>query len=958
LTKFELKRRIVVKKIKSFSAFVIAVVLVITSFASVLTCAANFSDVSGDGKYSEYINDLAQKGIVKGYSEDSFGTEDICTREQFITFLYRASGSPEVTNKASFTDVAEDAYYADAISWGYENKIIKAFEDGTIGIGKSVDRAHAASFLYAWGKLINKADNRNGAVLADYTDAADVPLYARTAFAWAVSRNLFETADGALSPLSDVTRGWTAFAVSDILSKHICIWSECKDNGDGTHTNICTADNGHEEIAGHTFNNGELTVAPTTTQDGVITYTCTECLSTKTEVAPKGTQYVTRKDLENAIVQTGWAYYAKGPKAQYDGRHVTWLTGYVGGTARFTAKQPPEYATEDTNFYTVCSTYTHETYYESLGIESMGERTTPFGLSTAQHIYCAENQQERHTSKAKINEPLTDNDVDMVLFKWIDFDHYKEKESKNAFQELVAFDFFTSDHFTEYTDDIVFVDDSYDGDIHYSYYDNAGNKLDPQVVLQEYIVKTAEQYEKYMRPGDVFASTDHTMMYVGGRYSLHSSYSTGGGKIQNTYDKVEPDGTVFAQENLISTHLSPEKTKRRHFVILRPLNRVVAPGYDEDPGNDIVKGIEIPEKTLTREEYPMMDIDRTVDITPYGTVSTGENLTYTIKIFNESNNKNYLKWGSQYEHGTREAVTYKNLIVTETIPEGTELVESSLSEGAKVEGNKIVWNIESIVPGESVELTYSVKVIAPAGSYIVNDGGFVNNIPSNSIKNTVGGAKLTEEQKAALASVSAGGIEGLKDYGKDTDFAEAIYAKMGKELSLPTTLELATNLFRPETFVPGNGPQGDGDMHPGVFTEITVFTLENNVSEEYKPYKAMLADRLYGGLSFYVGEEQKWNFATKSVLDFRPEFLEEGDILIYFATPGNARTIEAFSNEYEKVVVAVYDGEKLLRSTGSSNAETTYEIIEEADVYAALQAYIASPDKQLFFVLRPSQMNQ
>lgn len=938
------------KKARRLGALVIALAVFISSFA------VAFADETQSAKYGQYISELAEKGIVKGYGNNSFGADDICTREQFITFLYRASGSPEVINKVTFPDAKEDAYYADALSWGYENKIIKTFEDGTIGIGKTVDRAHAASFLYAWGKLMNKADNRNGAYLGDYTDAADVPLYARTAFAWLVSRNLVEIEDGKMLPLSNVTRGWVAFAVSDILNKHICLWTECSDNGDGTHTKVCTADDGHSEVAEHTFNNGELTVAPTATEDGVITYTCTECLFAKTEVAPKAAEYVTRKDLEDAIATTGWAYYAKNPWVQYDGRHVSWLSGYVGGTARFSAKMPPEHATEDMNLYSVCSTYPHLTYYDSLGIESMGERTTPFGLSTVQNMYCAENQQKRHTSIAKYNEPLTDNDVDIALFKWIDFDYYKEKQSKSAFQELVAFDFFTSEHFTEYTDDIVFVDDAHDGEIHYSYYDKEGNKLDPQVVLQEYIVKTAENYEKYMRPGDLVLSTDHTMMYVGGKYGIHCT-SKGGGRIKDTYDLVEVNGALLAEENIVSKHLDPNNTKRRHFVISRPLDLVVAPGFDEDMGNDIVKDLEVPEKTLTREQYPMMDINRTVDITPFGTVATGDNLTYTIKISNDSNNEHYLKWGSQYEHGTREAVTYKNLVVTETAPEGTELVASSVNADAKVEGGKVTWNIDSIAPGESVELTYTVKVTAPAGSYIVNDGGFVNNIPSNSIKNTVGVAELTAEQKTALSSVAEVGVEGLKEFGKDTDFAEAIYAKMGKELTLPTTLELATNLFTPETFIPGNGPQGEGDMHPGVFTEITVFTLENNVSEEYKPYKAMMADRLYGGLSFYVGEEHKWEFATKSVLDFRPKFLEAGDILIYFTTPENKRTVEAFTNEYDKVVVAVYDGEKFLRSNGAQNAETTYEIIAKEDVYVELQKHIASPDRQLFFVLRPSQAN-
>ena len=769
-------------------------------------------------------------------------------------------------------------------------------------------------------------------------------------------RNLFDTQDGTLAPLSEVSRGWTAFAIADILNTHICVWGEWADNGDGTHTRVCALDSTHTESGEHTFNDGELTVAPTADTDGEITYTCTKCHYQKKEVAPKGTQYVTRKDLEEAIVNTAWAFYSKGPKVQYDGRHVSWLTGYVGGTARFSAMMPPEHATEDMNFYAVCSTFTHMTYLAASDIWVLGERNTPFGLSTQQLIYCAENQQQRHQSKAKYNEPWTDEDVDLALFKWIDVDYYKEKQSKTNFSELVAFDFFTSDHFTEYTDDIVFKNDAYDGDVHYSYYDKEGNKLDPQAVLTDYILKTTDDWQNYLRPGDLVISNDHTMLNAGGNFLIHCT-SVGGGRITNTEDNVEPDGAIHADEDLRNRHFTAKQ--RASMAIIRPLDLVVRPSYDDDMGNDIVKNIVVPESSLSREKYPMMDIDRTVDITNFGTAVSGGNLTYTIKIFNNSNDENYLKWGESYEHGKRSAVTYNDLHVTETAPEGTELVANSVTGGGKVDGNNIAWDIASIAPGESVTLTYTVKVTAPVGSYIINDGGFVDKIPSNSIKNTVGGAKLDNAQTNALSGIAAGGADALKEFGTDTDFAEGIYKKIGAELELPKTLELATNLFKPETIIPGYGYGVDGGKHPGVFTEISLFTLQkyDDVPEAYKAYRAMMVDRCYGGLSFYVGEEQKWNFATKSILDFRPEHLEKGDIVIYFTTQGDERTVEAFTKEYAKVVVMVYDGEKLLIS--SANAEgAEYEIVEKENVYKALTNLIASADRQLFFVLRPSQINK
>ena len=49
---------------------------------------------------------------------------------------------------------------------------------------------------------------------------------------------------------------------------------------------------------------------------------------------------------------------------------------------------------------------------------------------------------------------------------------------------------------------------------------------------------------------------------------------------------------------------------------------------------------------------------------------------------------------------------------------------------------------------------------------------------------------------------------------------------------------------------------------------------------------------------------------------------------------------------------------KYILDLAEKGAEETYEIIEKENVYAALQANISSADRQLFFVLRPSQINK
>ena len=73
--------------------------------ASIILPVAAFSDVTADN----YVSTLTEKGIIKGYSEDLFGADDPCTREQLITFLWRASGEPKIENENSFADMANEA---------------------------------------------------------------------------------------------------------------------------------------------------------------------------------------------------------------------------------------------------------------------------------------------------------------------------------------------------------------------------------------------------------------------------------------------------------------------------------------------------------------------------------------------------------------------------------------------------------------------------------------------------------------------------------------------------------------------------------------------------------------------------------------------------------------------------------------------------------------------------------
>lgn len=77
-----------------------------------------FTDVAADSVYAAAIQWAAAEDIVRGVSEDAFAPDATVTRAQFITLLSRlADADEDAAAENPFSDVADSAYYYDAVIW-------------------------------------------------------------------------------------------------------------------------------------------------------------------------------------------------------------------------------------------------------------------------------------------------------------------------------------------------------------------------------------------------------------------------------------------------------------------------------------------------------------------------------------------------------------------------------------------------------------------------------------------------------------------------------------------------------------------------------------------------------------------------------------------------------------------------------------------------------------------------
>ena len=141
--------------------------------------------------------------VTAGTDTTHFSPNASCTRAQVVTFLWRAKGQPEPTKTDNpFIDVKDGAYYYKAVLWAVENGVTAGTGADTFSPNASCTRAQVVTFLWrAAGQP--KPGNTNN----PFTDVKDTAYYIK-AVLWAVEKGITTgTGAGKFSPNKTCTRG-------------------------------------------------------------------------------------------------------------------------------------------------------------------------------------------------------------------------------------------------------------------------------------------------------------------------------------------------------------------------------------------------------------------------------------------------------------------------------------------------------------------------------------------------------------------------------------------------------------------------------------------------------------------------------------------------------------------------------------------------------------------------------
>lgn len=189
-------------------------------------CASSFSDVADTAWYSDAVEFCHANGIMQGMGNSSFAPKGNATREQMIVVLANIKGSDTTAyTERSFTDVPLGRWYSCYIAWAKAEGYTQGVGNGLFGLGRLITREEAVTMLYNY--IVKEGFTpADGGSLEGFSDAAAVSPWAKEAIEWAVGASVMAGSDNRLDPKSNITRAQLAQLLMTLY--YNVIYADCE----------------------------------------------------------------------------------------------------------------------------------------------------------------------------------------------------------------------------------------------------------------------------------------------------------------------------------------------------------------------------------------------------------------------------------------------------------------------------------------------------------------------------------------------------------------------------------------------------------------------------------------------------------------------------------------------------------------------------------------------------------
>ena len=170
-----------------------------------------FADVEKDSWYEGAVAYAYKKGLISGTGKAEFSPDMLLSRAQLVTILWRMSGEPVVNYALPFYDVAEDAWYTEAVRWAVAEKI-DCISGDYLWPDNSLSRDETAAILWNYAKYagidVSVGEDTN---ISGYNDFSEIDEAYIPAVKWAVGAGIIRGTDiDTLSPKWQLSRAQAA----------------------------------------------------------------------------------------------------------------------------------------------------------------------------------------------------------------------------------------------------------------------------------------------------------------------------------------------------------------------------------------------------------------------------------------------------------------------------------------------------------------------------------------------------------------------------------------------------------------------------------------------------------------------------------------------------------------------------------------------------------------------------
>ncbi|MFF2890392.1 S-layer homology domain-containing protein [Paenibacillus sp. NPDC057967] len=178
-----------------------------------------FTDVPAGAWYGNAVTFLAARDVTNGSGNGEYNPGAAITRGQFIVLLLKAYGiEADAANAANFSD-AGNTYYTGYLAAAKRLGITTGTGDNQFKPNDLITRQDLFTLLYRALEVLKEVPaKQSNASTADFSDAGQIAAYAQKAFETFVASGVVSGNDGQLSPKANTTRAQVAQVLYNLLA--------------------------------------------------------------------------------------------------------------------------------------------------------------------------------------------------------------------------------------------------------------------------------------------------------------------------------------------------------------------------------------------------------------------------------------------------------------------------------------------------------------------------------------------------------------------------------------------------------------------------------------------------------------------------------------------------------------------------------------------------------------------